>query len=218
MNVYKKIAPALIVITFVIAFSVIAHAGDLEPPAEPEPTMKTLDEIYSLTSSIGCAGGSMQAGDGRWVIAMRIGEYPGSWDYEGEEDSSKVIDLHDSFSKPFNPESGGITGAKVLDSITITKNIDKATPGLGKAFDTGQVLQTVILRFYWEDPQGQKQVYFILTLNNARVVGFGQRMTYRGNDEYVHLDEISFIYETLQWNWIPDSIDETIQWYGGPPE
>ena len=41
----KRIAVSVLAVGILIGFAVIAIAGDLEPPAPPAPTMKTLDEV-----------------------------------------------------------------------------------------------------------------------------------------------------------------------------
>lgn len=188
-------------------------AGDLNPPAGPAPTMKTLDEIFSAAASQDPPVG---AADARWVIAMQLNEYPGSWDWPGYEDHSKVVDLEYSFSIPYNKETGQATDQMQLDAICITKNIDKATPGLGKAFSTGQEISQVHLKFLWPDPEGGMEEYFRLTLRDVHIVGFAQRMVHRGGDEYAHLEVVDFVWEQMEWNWIPDSTVELIQW-GAPP-
>ncbi len=44
-NVNRSLAAALLVVIAVLAYGLIGKAGNLQPPAAPAPTMKTLDEV-----------------------------------------------------------------------------------------------------------------------------------------------------------------------------
>jgi type VI secretion system secreted protein Hcp len=105
----------------------------------------------------------------------------------------------------------------VHEILTVTKNIDKASPGLAHALSMGQNLQSVVLRFYWLDPQEpDPSIYYIITLSNARVVDFEHKLIHRGNDEFVQLDVVSFVYEEIEWNWMPDGIIYDDTWIPQP--
>ena len=118
---------------------------------------------------------------------------------------------------PFDAESGQVTAGPVLDAVGITKNIDKASPGLGKAFHTGQTLEAVTLKFLRPTPEDAMEEYFRITLTNVRIVGFAQRVVHRGSDEYAHLDVVEFVWQRLQWKWFPDTFIEEIEWRPSSP-
>jgi type VI secretion system Hcp family effector len=156
--------------------------------------------------------GPEYAGDNRWLIAMEIQSCPGSWNDPGLdlEGASKVIDLEWSVEQPFDPSTGMPSGHRQHKKLTITKNIDRASPILAKALCDGRDFQDVVLSFYWIDTV--PVLYYKIILRNGFVVNFGHKMRYRGNGEYVHLDEVSFIYEEIVWEWLTDSIVEMDSW------
>ncbi|MCD4665542.1 MAG: type VI secretion system tube protein Hcp, partial [Bacteroidales bacterium] len=145
---------------------------------------------------------------GRWVIAMCADWIPGSWEYPGFEDCSKVIDLEWGIYLPYEPGGGGVTGSRVHEPITVIKNIDKATVGYIQALVEGQEIIEIEFHFFWINPNTQqKEVYYIITLENARVIDFDHDVTHVGNDVFSHVDRISFIYETINWFWLPNGIE-----------
>lgn len=237
----KKIVNAnllavLLVLVGLIGYSRLTKAGSLDPPASPAPTMKTLNEVYAAASSAGNTymlnapyflSGTEFAADDRSFIAMYIGEYPGSGigGYDGLEDSSKVLNLEHSgkglyydtklggVHQPIDSTTGGPSGVRVHYPVRIVKNIDKATPGLHKACATGVNLSEVVFDFYRIDPVTRVEVaYYKMTLRNARVVDIGPTTNFITPTSYRHMERVSFAYEEIEWNWIPDSVVETDQW------
>lgn len=203
-----------VVLAVSIGIVMWASAGTITPPAGPvAPTMHTLDELFNVTSSISSAAGSpnaaidpsdseVSAGDPRGLVTMLIPEYPGSNQTTGMEGTSLVLGLRHDFSR---------TQDGTIDQLPITvfKNVDKSSPGVQKAAATGQVLTQVILSFYRIDETSQiLQKYYIITLSNVQVLGASPRMVHMGGGDFVHMDEIQFSFQSIQWNWLPDSLIE----------
>lgn len=224
-----KVVAGVLALAALVVFSLTAGGGNLEPTASPRPTMKTLDEIYTAASSAGNTytlnapyflSGTEFAVDDRLFIAMLIAEYPGSGipGYEGLEDASKIFDLEQTLTQPFDPLSGLPSGARRHGPIKVIKTIDKATPGLHKAMCTGQNLTVVIFDLYRLDPATRlEEVYYRITLRNARVVDIGPTTNFVTPDSYRHMENVSFVYEEIEWNWLPDSIIEMDRWRAPGP-
>lgn len=147
------------------------------------------------------------AADGRWVIAMCAMGIQGSWDEPPFQDCSKVIELDWGASRPIITGGGSQQlGELDIESITVIKNIDKASvPYIEKLF-TGQVIEQISFIFIWFDPMGEPEAYYTITLEDARVIEFRHNVTHTGNDQYSHVDVISFIFSYIEWIWIPGGI------------
>jgi type VI secretion system secreted protein Hcp len=148
------------------------------------------------------------------AIYMKIAEYPGSYWYGSEEGLCLVYAVQWSINQPYNLVTGQVTSLHRHTALTVIKNLDKASPGLAKALTTGQNLHEVTISFYRIQETGGEELYYTITLENARVVNFEQTMNYNDHfDDILHLDKISFIYQTIEWNWLPDNVAEMDQWY-----
>ena len=148
--------------------------------------------------------------------SLRIGEYPGSSQKAGREGTSDVYAVDHELVQTIDPLTGQANGVRQHKPLTVLKVIDKATPGLNKACATGQNLKSVILEFYRIDPDTRSEVkYYTITLMNARVIGDKVMVPTTMDANYAsygHMEEIRFVYETIEWNWIPDSIVEIDHW------
>ncbi|MBC8486623.1 MAG: type VI secretion system tube protein Hcp [Bacteroidetes bacterium] len=152
--------------------------------------------------------GYESAADRRWVIAMCADEIPGSWEYQGFEECSKVIDLEWGIYVPYEPGGGGVTGNRVHKPITVIKNIDKATVRYIQELVEGQGINEIEFHFFWINPDTQqKQVYYVITIGDVKVIDFNHDVTHVGNEIFSHVDIISFAYEIIHWNWLPDGIE-----------
>lgn len=81
-NVNRSLAAALLVVVAVLGYGLIGKAGNLEPPAGPAPTMKTLDEVEPRTP----VNDLMVPGDGDY---HHIISQPGSYILTGNLDVTK---------------------------------------------------------------------------------------------------------------------------------
>lgn len=152
----------------------------------------------------------------RWVVALDTqGECQGPWnlpiDLPGgrPRDTSKVLDLTWSFNRSYNPETCSVSTSKRHNVVTIVKNIDKASPCLAAHLARGVPIQHVRLIFLSQSPIDPKDAYYVIHLTEAQVVSFKQIMRHRGNGEYAHLDEVSFSYLEIRWEWADPHHEES---------
>ena len=147
---------------------------------------------------------------------VKIAEYPGSSQKEGREDTSDVFEIEHHIHQPIDMTTGMATGVRVHSPMRLVKVVDKATPGLHKALCTGQNLKQVVLDFFRIDPATRSEAkYYTITLTNARVVDMRPYMPMSfvpANESYRHMEQVSFVYEQIEWNWLPDSVVEIDRW------
>ena len=147
---------------------------------------------------------------------LMVAEYPGSSEKEGREDTSDVFEIEHSIHQPVEPTTGQASGVRIHSPMRIVKMIDKATPGFHKALCTGQNLAEVVLTFYRIDPATRSEdKYYSITLKQARIVDIRPYMPMSfvpANESYRHMEQVSFVYEEIEWNWMPDSAIEMDRW------
>ena len=147
---------------------------------------------------------------------LMVTEYPGSSEKEGREDTSDVFEIEHSIHQPVEPTTGQASGVRVHSPMRVVKMIDKASPGFHKALCTGQNLAEVILTFYRIDPGTRSEdKYYSITLKQARIVDIRPYMPMSfvpSNESYRHMEQVSFVYEEIEWNWMPDSAIEMDKW------
>ena len=147
---------------------------------------------------------------------LKVAEYPGSSEKEGREDTCDVFEIEHHLHQPVEPTTGMASGVRVHSPLRVVKIIDKASPGLHKGLVTGQNLAEVILDFYRIDPSSREEVkYYTITLRQARIVDIQPYMPMSfvpANESYRHMEQVSFVYEEIEWNWLPDSVVEMDKW------
>jgi type VI secretion system secreted protein Hcp len=135
---------------------------------------------------------------------------------EGRDDTSDVFEIEHHIHQPVDPTTGLPTGVRVHNPLRVVKEIDKASPGFHKALCTGQNLSVVMLDFYRIDPTTRMQKkYYTITMRNARIVDvrpYFPMSFVPENESYRHMEQVSFVYEEIEWNWLPDSMVEMDRW------
>jgi type VI secretion system secreted protein Hcp len=146
---------------------------------------------------------------------LKIPEYPGSCEQEGREDCILVEAVHHNVSVPIDPNSGSQIGHRVHRPLRVTKMIDKSSPGLFKALTTGQTLACVTLDFYRIDSFGAEENYYRITLEKAHIVDIDLEVPNclaPANDKLPHMEHVSFVYQTITWEHLIDSVMEVDEW------
>ena len=148
---------------------------------------------------------------------LTVPEYPGGSEKEGREGTSDIFFVEHKLTTPYDPVTGAPSDLGPQHSpLVVVKVIDKATPGLHKALTTGQQLSEITLDFYRIDPDTRAEAkYYVITLTNVRIVGIETFMPMSflpENESYRHMEKVTFVYEEIEWNWLPDGYVETDTW------
>ncbi|MCH7812384.1 MAG: type VI secretion system tube protein Hcp [Planctomycetes bacterium] len=147
---------------------------------------------------------------------LTVPEYPGSSEKEGRADTSDVFEIEHHLHQPVEPTTGQASGVRVHSPFRIVKLIDKATPGFHKALCTGQNLAQVTIDFYRIDPESREEAkYYTIVLKQARIVDIRPYMPMSfvpANESYRHMEQVSMVYEEIEWSWLPDSAIEMDKW------
>ncbi|MBN2563422.1 MAG: type VI secretion system tube protein Hcp [Phycisphaerae bacterium] len=149
-------------------------------------------------------------------INLYVAEFPGSSEKEDRADSSDVFEMEHYIHQPVREEDGMASGVRVHSAMRVVCQIDKATPGLHKACCTGQRLPEVKLEFWRIDPSSRAESrYYLITMRSARVVDvrpYFPMSFVPANESYRHMVQYSFVYEEIEWNWLPESVVEQDKW------
>ena len=147
---------------------------------------------------------------------LRISDILGSSEKENREGTIDVFEVEHALNQPFDPTTGMRTGVRIHSPMRVTCIIDKATPALFKATATGRTFPTVILEFYRIDPGTRSEVkYYEVTMRNVSIVSavpFVPNTLKPENEALRHMMQYSFVYEEIEWNYMPDSMVETDRW------
>lgn len=200
---------------------IVTTAGPLiPPPGAVAPTMHSLDELFAVSAQSTGGMTTSAIGDPRGVAAMTVvggaqGPIYGEDVVNGVADVIKVLGFSHELTVPFDPASGLPTGVRQHTPLVVVKQMDSASPGLYQALTTGENLTGVELRFYRLDSTGASEQYFTYTLTNARIVDIRPFTQAISNESYRHMEEVSFVYQQIEWTWEPGAITTVDNW-GGP--
>jgi len=204
----------LIGLAALVLFSLTAGGGGLEPTSPPGPTMHTLEQLYNLTSSLSVGSGQLTgpvAAAKVRSLAYMDANVP---DIEGESTDAghsgwiELLAVHQSAQQPAatsHSSVGGRIGRRAeFSDITLVKEIDKATPKLALYCAEGKHIPDLVIEFTMEEPvTSNKVVYKKIMLEDVAVSAFTPVMSYRSNSEFTHLEEVSFRYRQIRWEYTP---------------
>jgi len=209
-NINNKALIFVILTTAVIMviFSITSGGGSLEPPGPPSSTMHTLEQIYDATSSLslGQLSGPIAAAKARRIAYVDVNNLaiPGESTDSAHTNWIEVFAVYYSAKLPSSAtlaSVGGRTGSRAeFSGLTIVKELDKASPLLSLNCANGEYLGDVVIEF---TAGAAKTVYHRITLKDAKVVSLVPVMSHRSSGEYIHLEEISFEYSEIYWEYTP---------------
>jgi len=149
------------------------------------------------------------------LTANRQGKIEGSCEMDGRKGTILVHAFSHEMHIPRDTHTGLPSGKRVHHPLTITKEWDKASPKLKKAWADGERFSDVTIKWYRIDPSGKEEHYYTHKLEDAIIVDIKPYMPNTMDkhlEHYGHMEEISFTYRKITWRWEPDGIESSDSW------
>jgi type VI secretion system secreted protein Hcp len=146
---------------------------------------------------------------------QKQGEIKGSVTQSGREDSMMVIGFNHEIVSPRDAASGLPTGTRQPKPITVSKEIDKASPLLMNVLVNNEQVTKWELRFWQPSPTGQEVQHYTIELENASIASIRSEMLnnkYPENMQHKEREHISFCYQKITWTWMDGGITASDDW------
>jgi type VI secretion system secreted protein Hcp len=128
----------------------------------------------------------------------------------GSLDTSKGIECH-AFEYgtvvPYDSHTGLTSGKRQHSPITVTREVDSASPKLYQALCTNEAFTEATISFFKPSKEGKPVVYHTITLTNGAIADIRQFGVRKGK----RCESISLDYESIKINGLPTEI-EPIHW------
>ena len=149
------------------------------------------------------------------VTGNTQGAIDGSCTIKGHEKTMLIQAVEHMIEIPKSPQTGLPTGKRVHGALTLTKELDKASPKLFQALTSGEQLSSVKLLYYRISPAGKEELYYTTELKNAIITHirtFVPNCLMPVNKTMGHMEAVAFTYETIVDTWTPDGIEAEDSW------
>jgi type VI secretion system secreted protein Hcp len=157
------------------------------------------------------------------LVGQHLGTIKGSVVQKGRDQSILVVGYQHAIGASSDERTGLVTGKIAHHPVTIIKGIDRSTPSLYQALVTGETFSSWQLRFWAAATSGpagsgQEVQYFTISLVDARIGSIDLVKPNTTDPRSAALpdrEEVSFVYETIQWTWNEGGITATALWSSG---
>lgn len=149
------------------------------------------------------------------VTGQNQGKMEGSCEVAGHEGKMLVQSVDHTIELPKSMQTGLPTGRRIHGPLTITKELDKASPKLFQALTSGEQLTEVKLGYYRISPKGTEELYYTVELQNAIITSIRKYVPMCLDPdvrEMGHMEEVSFTYETIIETYTPNGIEAQDSW------
>ena len=153
------------------------------------------------------------------VEGTEQGKIEGSVDQKGREGTIYVEQFEHKIYMPNDPQNGMPTGNAVHQQMKVHKFFDKSSPKLYKALSRGERFKSVEIKWYRIKPDGKQEHYFTHKMEDAIIVSIKPYMRNRldrDKEDYKHMEEVSFTYRKMTWNYEPGGIGAEADWREPP--
>jgi type VI secretion system secreted protein Hcp len=153
------------------------------------------------------------------VMGEKQGKIQGSCQMRGREGTIVGLRLQYTASIATDAQTGLPAGKPRHQPVVITKDLDKSSPKLMKAFVTGEHLKEVKIRFYRIDPKGKEENYRTMTLEDAVIQSVRQYANALDPNELLRshdLEDISLTFKRIRFTWEEGGIESEATWQYPP--
>jgi type VI secretion system secreted protein Hcp len=190
-----------------VTWNVVGPVGPTGATGAAGPTgrdgrdgLQGLQGVAGPQGPAGAGGGTASSPNAVQGNFTATGQKQGAINGGGKGGAMILIGMSHAIVSPRDAASGLPTGKRQHKPITITKEIDKATPLLMRVLTTNENLTTVTFNLY----RGTSTTpYMTVKLTNANIAS----RTQTGETE-----EISFTYQKIEWTWVDGGITAEDDW------
>lgn len=129
------------------------------------------------------------------IEGTKTGVLKGETMVKGRENWIPLRSFGYSVSSPTDAETGLATGRTQYGVVSFAKDWGASSPQLFQAISTNETLKSVVFEFTQANSLGATEVFYRVTLSNARVANFRQSLALGGLDP---LDSVTFAYQTIE--------------------
>jgi type VI secretion system Hcp family effector len=176
--------------------------------SNPTEKLEVDGKVFSSSEGFKFPDGSIQtraynayetqdAAEGRLFVVMDIPGIDGSFSFGGHNNDIKVISLDWGVYFNVTEVLNGPPGQCHFKLLTVTKEIDKASPNLLLFWLNGGPALAPVLYFYKAD----STEYYKMTLSGVQIVKLNENVIYNGNNYYAHVEEVVFTYDDIKLTW-----------------
>ena len=153
------------------------------------------------------------------ITGANQGQIKGGVMQKGREGDIATIAVCDAASRPFDPTTGLLTGARSFEPFTIIKTTDSASPKLYQALTTGEKL-SIKIDFFKTDPQGASVLVQTIALTDALITSINEVKVDTADksniDNTGEYEQVSFTFQKITWTWTEGGITYSDDWT--PPQ
>jgi type VI secretion system secreted protein Hcp len=136
------------------------------------------------------------------AASLKLGSITGPAIQKGREGDLTVVAMRHAVWSDLDPKTGQPSGDRVHGLLSITKNLDFATPALHAAHKEGKELPDFVLRFFHLPRSGPECHYFTIALTKPKIAAIRLVMPSTSETDVagVHeYEEVDFAYESIGW-------------------
>jgi type VI secretion system effector, Hcp1 family len=111
--------------------------------------------------------------------------------------------------------TGRLTGTRVHDTISFTKEFDKSTPYLYRAVANSETLQKGIIKWYRINSAGLELEFMNIIIENVKILSIAPSMHNIKGDWFQlakPTESIQLIYEKITWKYLDGNIEFSDEW------